>query len=102
MASFVEEWTGGVAVQRALNLKNFTTFTKQVKGARVTEISVSREPGPKGVRLKYRARDPKSGRVFNGEWLVAAAGPAGTAENGGEQEFFALAEKEFAVKRMEE
>lgn len=80
-------------MQQALNLKNFKTFTNQVKGAFVGEISVSRSQSTKGVHLRYTARDPKTRRTFNGEWLV----PAGADET----EFYSVAEKEFAVRRPE-
>jgi hypothetical protein len=81
-------------MQNALNHKNFQVFVKRLKGARLGEMSVKREEGPKGVRLKYSARDPKTRQIFNGEWIV----PRDAAE-AGEKEFFALAEKEFAVRR---
>ncbi len=80
-------------MQKALNLKKFNTFAGQLKGARVTEIQVAREEGPKGVRLKYSARDPKTRRTFNGEWVV------GPEEK--DSEFYDLAGKEFAVRRAE-
>lgn len=83
-------------MQRALNVKHFNTFVQQVKGAGVTEISVAREAGPKAVKLKYRARDGRTRKIFNGEWVVAAAG-----DDKGEKEFFELAEKEFVVRREE-
>lgn len=80
-------------MQRALNLKNFQTFMRQVKGARVGEISVSRTQGPKGVHLKYSARDPRTRQTFNGEWVLA--------DGAEEAEFFTLAEKQFAVRKQE-
>jgi hypothetical protein len=80
-------------LQHALNLKNFKTFTSQVKGAFVGEIVVSKAQSPKGVHLRYSARDPKTRRTFNGEWVV----PAGADE----AEFYSVAEKEFAVRRPE-
>jgi hypothetical protein len=82
-------------LRRALNLKNFRSFAQQVKGVRVTEISVSKEDGPKGARLKYSARDPKTRRVFNGEWVAE-----GGADD--EKEFYTIAEKEFAIRRAAE
>jgi hypothetical protein len=80
-------------VQRALNLKNFKTFTSQVKGAFVGEISVTRAQSPKGTHLRYTARDPKTRRTFNGEWVLASGAD--------EAEFYSVAEKEFAVRRPE-
>lgn len=82
-------------MQRALNIKNFKTFTEQARGHQVTEISVERSAGPKGVRLKYSARDPRTKRLFHGEWLA----PAEAAD--AEKEFFDAAAKQFAVRRVE-
>jgi hypothetical protein len=97
--------SGGTTVQRALNLKNFMMFARQVKGARLTEISVARDASGKGVRLKYTARDPKTRKLFIGEWVVsreapAAGGKAPPDEEAAEKEFYSLAEKEFAVRRQ--
>ena len=81
-------------MQRALNLKNFQTFMRQVKGAQVGEITVAKAPGPKGTHLKYTARDPRTRRVFNGEWVLA--------DGAQESEFFLMAEKQFAVRRQDD
>ena len=80
----------------ALNKKNFLVFANQCKGASVTAIDVTRTNNGKELRLKYRGRDPRTGKVFNGEWVV----PIATA-GAGEKTFFELAEKEFAVTRHE-
>lgn len=79
-----------------LNRKNFFTFSTQCRGAGVTAIDVLRADGSKELRLKYRARDPRTGRIFAGEWI--APKKDGTAE-ASEKAFFELAEKEFAVTR---
>jgi hypothetical protein len=83
-------------VQNALNVKNFRTFAQQVKGAQVTEISVERQDGGKAPKLKYSARDARSRRIFNGEWMLDASGA-----DAGEKEFLALAGKDFAVRRRD-
>lgn len=85
-------------MNEALNRKKYLTFSKQCKGAGVTAIDVVREDAGGQVRLKYRARDARSGKIFNGEWI--APKKDGTAE-AAERAFFELAEKEFAVRRRE-
>ena len=82
-------------MQRALNVKNFRSFAEQAKGFRVTEISVARASSAKGPILKYRAKDPRTRRHFNGEWIL----PKDEKDAAAEKEFFELAEKEFHVTR---
>jgi len=83
-------------VRNALNVKNFRTFAQHVKGAMITSISVEKPTGGKS-RLKYSAKDPRSRRVWNGEWALDAA-----AAEAGEKEFMAIAEKDFAVIRQDD
>lgn len=82
-------------MQKALNVKNFRTFAQQVKGAQVGVITYERTGTAKGPRLKLFARCPKTRRIFNGEWVLGDD----TADQD-EKDFVALAEKEFAVRRV--
>ncbi len=79
-----------------LNRKNYRTFSSQCKGAGVTSIDVVRSESGREVRIRYRARDPRTGKVFQGEWVAPKRD--GEAERS-EKDFFALAEKDFAVTR---
>jgi tellurite resistance protein len=81
-----------------LNKKNFMSFSNQCRRAGVTAIDVERVEAGGEVRLKYHAREPRTRRVLNGEWIIARADGAVEAR---EKAFYELAEKQFAVTRRE-
>jgi hypothetical protein len=87
-------------VSDTLNRTHFLTFSNQCKRAGITAIDVVRADTGREVRLKYRGRDARTGRLYNGEWVLEKDG-AGAAE-AKEKAFFELAEKSFAVTRHED
>ncbi len=81
----------------ALNKVHLLTFSKQCKGAGITAIDLMRADAHGEPRLRYRARDARTGKVFQGDWALEKEG-AGTVEEQ-EKAVQALLEKEFAVTR---
>lgn len=83
----------------ALNRKKFLTFAQQCKGAGVTEVHVDRKDSGGAVRLLYNAREPRSGRLYNGEWTVERRDRSPEDVEAKVKEFFDLVAKDFAVTR---
>ena len=82
----------------AFNRKKFNAFRERCHGAGITAIHVQRSEAPREVRLRYNAREPRTGRLFNGEWVIEKGGPDVDSR---EKAFFELAQKHFAVTRHE-
>jgi hypothetical protein len=80
-----------------LNKTHYRTFSSQCKRAGITAIDVLRAERKGEVHLKYSGRDARTGRHFNGEWVLPRDGAEAK-----EKEFFEMAEKEFAVIKRED
>ena len=86
-------------MQEQLNRVRWAHFVRQVKGAQVHEISVSRLDKRDKVVLRYLAKARKGHGQAQGEWVVARGEGGDDALTAGVREFLEVARKEFVVRR---
>jgi len=83
-------------VRQLLNKKAFESFRQRCRSAGLTQVHLQRRESGQEVRYQYNAKDPRTRKLFTGEWVIPKVGGNDASEQ--EKAFRTLVESEFAVK----
>jgi hypothetical protein len=88
-------------VSNPLSKSKWQQFCRQLKGAEISEISVTRREGKDKVSIQYGALSKKTRQKLTGEWSIPRAGRSEDEVKADVKAFLAQARKLFLVRRGE-